>query len=84
MEKLTSKEVNLCKNLSKAVKRLANLHHFTTEFGKMGQVGNSKVWGAGIISAFGEMEYCCTYEGEGEQNRELAHAPFSQEYMINV
>ena len=50
----------------------------------MGQVGNSKVWGAGIISSFGELNFCCNYSGSGELNKDLAHKPFPDEVMINI
>lgn len=43
------------------LKRLAALYWFTIEFGMcLDQHGKRKAYGAGIMSSFGELEYCMT------------------------
>jgi phenylalanine-4-hydroxylase len=43
------------------LKRLAALYWFTIEFGMcLDKHGNKKAYGAGIMSSFGELEYCVT------------------------
>ena len=43
------------------LKRLAALYWFTIEFGMcLDSYGNKKAYGAGIMSSFGELEYCQT------------------------
>ena len=45
------------------LKRLAAIYWFTIEFGMcLDQHGNKKAYGAGIMSSFGELEYCMTDE----------------------
>lgn len=43
------------------LKRLAAIYWFTVEFGMcLDKNGNKKAYGAGIMSSFGELEYCVT------------------------
>jgi phenylalanine-4-hydroxylase len=47
------------------LKRLAALYWFTIEFGMcLDKNGNKKAYGAGIMSSFGELQYCMTDEPE--------------------
>ena len=42
------------------VKRLATCYWFTVEFGLCRQGGQIRAYGAGLLSSFGELEYCLT------------------------
>jgi len=42
------------------LKRLAAIYWFTIEFGMCREDGQNKAYGAGILSSFGELEYCLT------------------------
>lgn len=43
------------------LKRLAAIYWFTIEFGMcLDSNNNKKAYGAGILSSFGELEYCVT------------------------
>ncbi len=42
------------------VKRLATCYWFTVEFGLCRQNGELRAYGAGLLSSFGELEYCLT------------------------
>eukprot|EP00055_Hartaetosiga_balthica_P005198 m.14889 g.14889 ORF g.14889 m.14889 type:complete len:442 (-) comp4389_c0_seq1:168-1493(-) len=42
------------------VKKLATVYWFTVEFGLCRQEGELKAFGAGLLSSFGELEYCLT------------------------
>lgn len=47
------------------LKRLAALYWFTIEFGMcLDSQGQKKAYGAGIMSSFGELEYCVTDKPE--------------------
>ena len=43
------------------LKKLAAIYWYTIEFGMcLDSKGNKKAYGAGIMSSFGELEYCMT------------------------
>lgn len=42
--------------------KLATIYWFTVEFGLCLEDGKRKAYGAGILSSFGELEYCMTDE----------------------
>lgn len=43
------------------LRRLASIYWFTIEFGLcLNEKGEKKAYGAGIMSSFGELEYCVT------------------------
>lgn len=42
------------------IKRLASVYWFTVEFGLCREDGAIKAYGAGLLSSFGELEYCIT------------------------
>lgn len=42
------------------IKKLGTLYWFTVEYGVCRQEGKRKAYGAGLLSSFGELEYCLT------------------------
>eukprot|EP00397_Hematodinium_sp_SG-2012_P046645 GEMP01052782.1.p1 GENE.GEMP01052782.1~~GEMP01052782.1.p1 ORF type:complete len:472 (-),score=50.48 GEMP01052782.1:155-1570(-) len=44
------------------IMKLSSIYWFTIEFGLMEELGQRKVYGAGILSSFGEMEWSCADE----------------------
>jgi phenylalanine-4-hydroxylase len=46
------------------IKQLSTLYWFTVEYGVCKQEGKRKAYGAGLLSSFGELEYCLTDQPE--------------------
>lgn len=62
------------------VKKLATLYWFTIEFGLCRQGDDIRAYGAGLLSSFGEIQYCQTDEPEKREFDPLKAA--DQEYPI--
>lgn len=57
-----SQEIGLCSigASEEDIKKLASIYWFTIEFGLCRQGDSIRAYGAGLLSSFGELEYCLT------------------------
>ncbi|MEM9291623.1 MAG: phenylalanine 4-monooxygenase [Acidobacteriota bacterium] len=71
----TNKERAL-RELDSIIKALARFFWFTVEFGLMREGKDLKVYGSGLLSSYGEIEYCI-------ESRDVQRYPFQLEWVVN-
>ncbi len=65
------------RSVESIIKAMARFFWFTVEFGLMrGKNGSVKVYGSGLLSSFGEIEYCI-------ESPEVQRYPFQLEWVVN-
>lgn len=64
-------------NIANIIKAMARFFWFTIEFGLMrGKNGEAKVYGSGLLSSFGEIEYCI-------ESPDVQRYPVQLEWVVN-
>ena len=64
LESYSKDKLSYCKERAKKedlseMSMIRNLHWWTVEYGLVGTLKNPKIYGAGLLSSFGELEYSC-------------------------
>lgn len=69
-----------------AIKKLGRVYWFTVEFGLIEEMGKTKIFGAGLISSFGESHHCLSSKVVHKpfDIREIMHTDFNNEVMQNL
>lgn len=73
---LAHDESEIVKIVESNIKAMARFFWFTVEFGLMKQNGDLKVYGSGLLSSFGEIEYCI-------ESPKVQRYDISLEWVIN-